>query len=211
MTLPPPRIYPIFLLVSEGLIVSIKTGPLAVARTFKVIPKPPAALSSAPYTQPPSKEVVCVPGRATTLTSKYWLFETAVGIIPCSTTTAVSRLPISLLTFNSGDCVRIYRSRYPLICSGHSAEPVPLRPPTSPYPSTGIDSGENTSAHDPIVVPKYISGASSLSPVSLGLPHPAIEKTMTSMLVTQTVFMPRISIVINTPKRLLLFIFYYCR
>ncbi len=179
----------------------MKTGPSAVAKAFMVVPKRPAGLSSAPYSQPPCREVVCVPGSAATFTSKYWFFETAVGIIPSTSTTAVLRLLMNLPALNSGDCLRIYCSRYALICGGHSAEPVCLSPPTSPYPSTGMNSRENTSASDPIVL--FISIMVSAFFWPAGPPQPAIKRPTASMLVTRTVFMCRISIVINPQKKIL--------
>ena len=46
-TVPPARIYPTFLSVSEVLILSMKTGPSASAKTFMAVANLPAALSSA--------------------------------------------------------------------------------------------------------------------------------------------------------------------
>jgi len=78
-TLPPAKMYPTFLSASEALIVSMKTGPFTVAKALVSIPRLPALLSSALQSRPPSREVVCVSGCATTLTSKYCFFETPAG------------------------------------------------------------------------------------------------------------------------------------
>ncbi len=122
----------------------IKIGPLAMAMVLRLIfiGDGPPACSSVVQSCPPSRLVVCVPGSAETTTSKVCSLERQGGMRASTSTTAelydassccglifpkpvecfpTPILDISLIIHCMSSC-------------GHSGEPVPSSPTTSPIP-----------------------------------------------------------------------------